>query len=304
MALFKMIHKSVLLKEVIERTNPQKGEVVFDGTLGAGGYSKEFLKRIGKKGLLIASDLDFNSLKNFKNYLEKEKIDNTKVFQGNFSKVKSYIQASGLEKVDIIVLDLGYSSDQIESSKRGLSFQNLEDDLLMTLSSDIGENTLTAREIVNTWAEESIADIIYGYGGERHSRKIAKAIIEARERESIEKVGDLTQIIEDSVGGFYRKLKINPATKTFQALRITVNDELGNLRKVLEDGFDSLSSGGRLAVVSFHSLEDKIVKISFKEKEREGLAKKLYKKPIRPSDEEIKENKRSRSSKLRILIKK
>lgn len=299
-----MIHKSVLLQEVIKGTNPKKGENVFDGTLGAGGYSREFLNKIGEKGFLISTDLDKVALDNFKSYLDEKNIKNAQTFNGNFSSIKSHIKDSGLKDVDIIVLDLGYSSDQIENSGRGLSFQNLEDSLAMTLSSNLKEGSLTAKEIVNTWDEENLADIIYGYGGERYSRKIAKAIVKAREEKSIEKVGDLVGIIDNAVGGFYRRLKIHPATKTFQALRITVNDELGHLRKVLEDGFDSLSSGGRFAVVSFHSLEDRIVKNFFRDKQKEGLAENLYKKPLTPSQKELEENKRSRSSKLRILIKK
>lgn len=179
--------------------------------------------------------------------------------------------------------------------------------LLMTMK-DSGDNLplpedVTAIDVVNTWEEKNLADIIYGYGEERFSRRIAKGIVEARKKAKIENTSDLVKIIENSVPAAYRRGRLHPATKTFQALRIAVNDELGALKEGLEKGFEVLKTGGRISVISFHSLEDRIVKKFYKEKEREGKARLINKKPILASKEEIKNNPRSRSAKLRILEK-
>jgi 16S rRNA (cytosine1402-N4)-methyltransferase len=165
------------------------------------------------------------------------------------------------------------------------------------------ENKLTASEIINEWQEESIADIIYGYGEEKFSRRIAKAIVEAREEKKIETTTELAEIVKSSVPAFYRRTKIHPATKTFQALRITVNDELERFKRTLNFAYEKLSPTGRIAVISFHSLEDRITKRFFRDKAKAGEAKLITKKPITASREEINENPRSRSAKLRIIEK-
>ena len=287
-------HKPVLLQEVIEGLNLKVGDIIFDGTLGGGGYSREILKKIGPTGKLIATDLDLWALNNFK--------EEAKLFNRNYSEIKNILKEEGIEEIDGIVLDLGISSNQLEDSKRGISFQNLDAKLDMNLS-DNSKGKLTAAEILNTWSEESLADIIFYYGGEQAARKISKAIIERRSKHKFEKVSDLVELLEKEIGKFYKNKKINFATKTFQALRITVNDELGNLRKVLDDGIEVLRRGGRLAVVTFHSLEDRIVKQKFKEFERKELGKRINKKVIKPSRDELLDNPRSRSAKLRIFKK-
>jgi len=206
------------------------------------------------------------------------------------------------DEVNAIIFDLGLSSDQLENSERGFSFIRREP-LLMTMKENPSPEDLTAYDVVNTWEEKSLADIIYGYGEEKLSRKIAKAIVEAREKADIKTTFDLVAIIEGAVGRAYKKQKLHCATRTFQALRIAVNDELGALKAGLWAGFEKLKPGGRMAVISFHSLEDRIVKNFYKEKKAEGGAVLINKKPITPGEAEIKENPRSRSAKLRILEK-
>jgi 16S rRNA (cytosine1402-N4)-methyltransferase len=209
------------------------------------------------------------------------------------------------------MLDLGLSSDQFETSGRGFSFQKNEP-LLMTFKENLGPEDLTAKQIVNTWDEENIADIIYGYGEERYSRKIAKGIVGARAVKPIETTFDLVEIIKNSTPSRYAHGKIHPATRTFQALRITVNDEINALKEGLEKGWERLAPGGRMAVISFHSIEDRIVKHFYKSKEwmekadgtSERTANIITKKPITASHQEISENPRSRSAKLRIIEKK
>ena len=208
----------------------------------------------------------------------------------------------GIGKVNRIMLDLGLSSDQFETSGRGFTFKN-DEPLLMTFSKNPDVDDLTAGYIVNNWSEASIADIIFGYGEERYARKIAKGIVSYRQKKKIETTGELVEIINQSVPGMYKRGRIHPATRTFQALRIAVNDELNTLKEGLAKGFDRLEKGGRMAVISFHSLEDRIVKHFNIEKKELGLANIITKKPIEASEEEIQNNPRSRSAKLRIIEK-
>lgn len=174
---------------------------------------------------------------------------------------------------------------------------------MMTMKKVPEADDITAYDIVNTWEEESLSSIIYGFGEERFARKIAKSIVEERKKTPIKTTFDLVKIIEQAVGKYYRGKKIHPATKTFQALRIATNGELSNLEKVIQDGFGYLNKGGRMAIITFHSLEDRIVKKAFVELRNAGLAQIITKKPILPSDDEIKLNPRSRSAKLRLLEK-
>lgn len=291
-------HVSVLLKESIEGLALKDGQTVFEGTVGLGGHSRKICEKIGASGLFIGTDADQESLS-----IAEERLRDLpckKIFAcDNFRNIDTVLANSGVEKVDAILLDIGLSNRQLEVAPRGFSFMR-DEPLLMTFRSS-GDG-LTAREIVNEWAEESIADIIYGYGEERYARRIARGIIEARTEKPIETSGQLAEIIKQSVpkGRFN---KINPATKTFQALRIAVNDELGALREGISKGFECLSSGGRMGVISFHSLEDRIVKEFYRKQSDLGTATLITKKPIVPSEEEIQENPKSRSSKLRILVK-
>jgi 16S rRNA (cytosine1402-N4)-methyltransferase len=193
------------------------------------------------------------------------------------------------------MLDLGLSSDQFETSGRGFTFQK-DEPLLMTFKKNPTEHDLTADEIVNTWDEANIADIIYGYGDERYSRRIAKSIVESR---PIKTTFELVEAVKLGTPSAYHRGRINPATKTFQALRITVNDEINTLKEGLRKGFEALNPGGRMAVISFHSIEDRVTKRFFKEVGGNILTKK----PIVPSDEEKIRNPRSRSAKLRIIEK-
>jgi 16S rRNA (cytosine1402-N4)-methyltransferase len=218
------------------------------------------------------------------------------------------LEKHNIKKVDKVLFDLGYSSFEIDSDDRGFSFLH-EGPLKMTYSQNPSETQLTAHDVVNSFQEENLADIIYGFGEEQFSHRIARGIVEAREIATIETTTQLAQIISDSVPKFYRhqnaggKSRIHPATKTFQAIRIAVNSELERLKIALKKSFELLDSEGRIAVISFHSLEDRIVKRFFKEKAKEGVASLINKKPIVPTQEELKENPRARSAKLRIIEK-
>ncbi len=291
-------HVSVLLKESTEGLALKEGNTVFEGTVGLGGHSRVLCEMIGKSGFFIGTDADQESLAIAEEGLKD--LPCKKFFVcDNFRNIDVVLEKASVGKVDAILLDIGLSNRQLDVAPRGFSFMR-DEPLLMTFRSS-GDG-LTAREIVNEWAEESIADIIYGYGEERYARRIAKGIVEARKEKPIETSGQLAEIVNNCVPkfGFSR---INPATKTFQALRIAVNDELGALREGISKGFEHLNTGGRMAVISFHSLEDRIVKEFFKQKASEGLATLVTKKPTVPSDDEIKNNPKSRSSKLRIIIK-
>lgn len=295
-----MIHKTVLLKESIDNLNICKGDIYLDGTLGSAGHAKYALEKTNSEITIIGLDKDSEALKRSRERLgQSSKII---LIESSYGDIEAVLNGLNIDKVNRIMLDLGLSSDQFETSGRGFSFKNSEP-LLMTFKKDLKENDLTARKIVNNWQEENIADVIYGYGEERYSRRIAHAIVKYREKKSIETTDELVEIIMQAVPIFYRKGKIHPATRTFQALRIAVNDELNTLKKGLEDGFRRLAKDGRMAIISFHSLEDRIVKNFNKDRESSGQAKIITKKPIVPSDDEIKENSRSRSAKLRILEK-
>ena len=295
------IHKTVLLNETIEGLNLKKGAKVLDATFGGGGHSYEICRKFPDVKI-IAIDQDKGAWEKAKSKFEKTDCDIT-FFNKNFRDI-------GImeEDIDGIIFDLGLSSDQLENSGRGFTFLK-EEPLLMTMKENPTEEDLTARDIVNSWSEKSLAEILYGYGEEKYRGRIAREIVEARRKGKIETTFDLVKIIEHAVPTGYRKGRLHFATRTFQALRIAVNDELGALSAGLENGFKILKSGGpagaggRMSVISFHSLEDRIVKKFYKEKERESKAKLINKKPIEASEEELKINSRSRSAKLRILEK-
>jgi 16S rRNA (cytosine1402-N4)-methyltransferase len=295
------MHIPVLLKEVMDGLNLQEGDVVVDGTINRGGHSKEICKLIGESGTLIGIDLDQGALdetaKNLKDakckiILEKD----------NFRNLDKVIEKAGIEKVDAILIDLGFSSNQMDESSRGFSFQKNEP-LLMTLKDNPTEEDLTAKEIVNSWDEENIADVIYGYGEETFSRQIAKKIVEERKEKRIETTQNLVEVIEKAVPSWYKHKKIHFATKTFQALRITVNDEIGALKEVLPKAMDALKDGGRVAIISFHSIEDRVVKQFFRSQKDAGMGIIVTKKPIAPERAEVIENPRARSAKLRVFEK-
>lgn len=292
------IHKTVLLNEVIEGLNLKDNSLVLDATFGGGGHSREILKRF-PNAKIIALDQDKSVFENFSD----KRISLKNINFRNLDNLGAELpRGSSAPKFDAIIFDLGLSSDQLENSGRGFSFMK-DEPLLMTMKENPLPEDLTAIDIVNAWSEKSLADIIYGYGEEKFSRRIARGIVEAREKNKIQTTEDLVKIIENSVPAVYKRGRLHYATKTFQALRIAVNDELGALQVGLQKGFEGLEKGGRMVVISFHSLEDRIVKRFYKEKEKTGEAILINKKPITTTEEEIKNNPRSRSAKLRILKK-
>jgi len=294
-------HIPVLLNETIDWLELTEGEIVVDGTINTAGHSLEICKHIGSTGHLIGIDEDSDALvfaeKNLKIVLPK-----ITLFHGNYRDIDILLASIGITKVDKILLDIGLSNRQLFSSGRGFSFAKNEP-LLMTFNSKPQKDGLTAEEIVNCWDEENIADIIYGYGDERFARVIAKNIIQTRSIKKISTTFELVEIIEKSIPLRARNKRLHFATKTFQALRITVNDELLSLKKGIDKGINLLNPNGRMAVISFHSGEDRIVKNIFREKQKEKIVKILTKKPITPSIEEVKTNPKARSAKLRVVKK-
>jgi 16S rRNA (cytosine1402-N4)-methyltransferase len=296
-----MIHKTVLLHEAIDSLNIKNGDIFVDGTLGGGGHFEEVAKRFGDTVVMIGIDLDPDAIIRTKERLLSSKA-NTQYVQDSFRNISSILESLDIKSVDKILLDIGLSSNQFEESGRGFSFQK-DEPLIMSFKKYLDKNDLTAKEIVNTWDLENISTILKGYGEEQFAWKIAKAIVASREVKPIETTFELVDIIKLATPKWYHTKRIHPATKTFQALRITVNDEIESLKQAVRDGFSKLSVGGRLAVISFHSIEDRAVKQFFKLKVDLGEGQNIFKKPLVPSDEEIKENPRSRSAKLRIIEK-
>ncbi|MBP9840003.1 MAG: 16S rRNA (cytosine(1402)-N(4))-methyltransferase RsmH [Candidatus Pacebacteria bacterium] len=292
------VHKSVLLKETIDGLNLKKGSVVVDATFGGGGHSLEVLRNY--EGVeVVALDQDKSTWNRAKDKFKGLKVS---FYNENFRNLDKALDKEGVKEVDGIIFDLGLSSDQLEVSLRGFSFMK-DEPLMMTMKENPGREDLTAKDIVNSWSEENLAKILRGYGEENFAGRIARAIAEAREEKEIESTFQLVEIIRNVVPAFYRKGKTHFATKTFQAIRMAVNDELRALQEGLEKGVVALKSGGRMSVISFHSGEDRIVKNIFKNLVKEGKIKLINKKPIVPSNIELKDNKRARSAKLRIIEK-
>jgi len=297
-----MAHIPVLLNEILEYLDPQFGDVVIDATFNQGGHSREILKRVGEKGKVIGIDQDESAIEKAKDGIDKEH-DNLILINGNFRNLDELIAPLNIKEIDGALFDLGLSSIQLDESGRGFTFQK-DEPLLMTFKEQANEDDLTARDMVNSWEEKELANVIYEYGEERFSRRIAKAIVERRKKEKIETTFQLVDIIRSSVPMSYRNNRgVNCCTRTFQALRIAVNDELIAEKEGLSKAWSMLSSGGRLAVISFHSLEDRIAKVYFKELAKTGEGVILTKKPVVPSEDEMKDNPRARSSKLRVIEK-
>ena len=295
-------HIPVLLNEIVDAVGAEEGEIVIDGTFGGGGYTKAILDKA--KCQVFGIDRDPDAIERGKQLSEKLGGRLT-MFEGCYGDMAALVN----QKVNAVVLDIGVSSFQIDEADRGFSFR--EDGPLDMRMAQSGES---AADVVNTYPEKELADIIYKYGEERHSRRVAKAIVEARKEEEITTTGQLATIVRSVV--WQAKDKIDPATRTFQGLRIYVNDELGELERGLEAAEQLLLPGGRLVVVTFHSLEDRIVKKFFKERSGsmprgnkympdagdtgpKATFKLINRKPIAPTDEECRENPRARSSKLR-----
>jgi 16S rRNA (cytosine1402-N4)-methyltransferase len=285
-----MQHVPVLLGEVLEWLGPKPGQTIVDGTLGAGGHTRAIAVAVGDRGSVIALDRDPAALAAAERNLAGLPV---KLSQSNFSEVPEVLREVGIEHVDGILLDLGLSSDQLADEARGFSFQSAGP-LDLRFDPTRGE---PAARLVNRLSEQHLADIIYEYGEERYSRRIARAIAERRREHEIVSAADLAEIVRRAIPRSKKETRIDPATRTFQALRIAVNEELRSLETALQRLPDCLRTGGRLAIISFQSLEDRRVKEAFRDDPR---LKNLTRKPIRPSESEIAANPRSRSAKLRV----
>ena len=300
-------HKPVLLNEVIKALNIRSDGFYIDGTFGRGGHSREIIKRLGCNGRLLAFDKDPDAVMSAGTDLMQD--ERFEIIKGSFTMLMSYVKQHEVEeKVSGVLFDLGVSSPQFDNSKRGFSFR-YDSPLDMRMNPDEGESVANWLNKAN---ETEIADVIYKYGEERASRKIAKAIISFREKTSIDSTKQLTDIISNSIPS--KKNNIHPATKTFQAFRIFINHELDEIKEVLPQAADVLCKGGRLAAISFHSLEDRIVKRFLRAQSRPkeqppeipilenccDIKLKLIGKKIRPSKEEITNNPRARSALLRV----
>ncbi len=294
------VHIPVLVEEVLKGLKQEGSFIYLDGTLGGGGHARAIAEATQGNLTIIGLDRSPEAIKEAEISLKGIA---TKLILVNesFRNLDTVLDSNGIKEVDRILLDLGLSSDELDNSKKGFTFMK-DEPLLMTMG-DPAQYPFTAETIVNDWDEEVIANIIFGYAEDRFARRIAKGIVNYRTKKKIETSGELAEIVKSSVPGFARRGKIHPATKTFQALRIAVNEELIALKEGLVKGYDRLASDGIMAVISFHSLEDRIVKEFFKEKAGKDNVV-ISKKPITASDQEILNNPRSRSAKLRILEKK
>jgi len=292
-----MNHIPVLLNEVIEYLNPQPNQNFVDCTFGFGGHTEAILEKIKPNGRVLGIEWDAEKVKNQELGIRNQ--EGLKVVNDSYANLKTIIENENFQPVNGILLDLGISSWEVDESKRGFSFQK-DEPLDMRFSQNQG---LTAKEIVNKWPEQDLAEIFKEYGQERFATNVARNICEVRQRHSIETTFQLVEIIRKSFPRSYKFPKAHFATRIFQALRIAVNSELDNLKKVLPQAIEILEKEGRVGVISFHSLEDAIVKRFFKEQQKNNKIKILTKKPIMPTLEEIKRNPRARSSKLRIGIK-
>ena len=288
-------HEPVLLKETTENLNVKAGGRYIDATLGDGGHTLEILKRGGH---VLGIDVNENSLKRAEFRIEEAGLSESfKGILGNFKNIEEIGKENGFEKVNGIVYDLGYSSYELEESGLGLSFQ-ADEPLDMRLSKSLG---VTAADLLNSLNGKDIANLIYEYSGERLSGRIAREIVKARSLKRIQTTKDLVEIINSVSSPGYERGRINPATRTFQALRIAVNDEIENLKKSLPQAARLLLPGSVIVLITFHSLEDKVAK-EFGRRARPSITE-VYKKPLRPSKEEIEKNPRSRSAKLRVFKK-
>ena len=303
-------HYSVMLNECMEALAIRPDGVYVDGTAGGAGHSREIARRLDpKKGRLIALDRDPEAVKTASERLAGLP---AVVVKANYSEIRSVLESLGVKKVDGVLLDLGVSSYQLDNGKRGFSYHQ-DAPLDMRMSSE----GMSAKDVVNEYSYEQLAKIIFEYGEEKFARSIASNIVKARENAPIETTFELAELIKASVPQRVRREK-NPCKKTFQAIRIEVNNELGHLDKALDEAFDCLAPGGRLAVITFHSLEDRLVKQRFRSFEtgcicppefpvcvcgRKPRAKAVTRKPIEPSRRELEENNRSRSAKLRVTEK-
>ena len=305
-------HVSVLLNECIENLNIKPDGIYVDGTMGGAGHSLEIVKKLSEKGMLIGIDRDEEALAVAKERLKE--FNNVKYVHDNHDNIDEIIKNLNIKGVDGILLDLGVSSYQIDEKTRGFTYM---DDGPLDMRMDKSQK-LTAEYIVNNYKEQDLARIIFEYGEEKFSRKIARNICEYRKNKKIETTGELVKIIEKSIPGKLREKNSHPAKRTFQAIRIEVNNEIEPLYNTIKNSITALNSKGRLCVITFHSLEDRMVKKAYVDAEGKctcpkdlpycvcgnvSLGKIITKKPILPTEKEMQENSRSRSAKLRVFEK-
>lgn len=307
-----MLHKTVLQQEAVEQLNIKADGIYVDCTFGRGGHSLKILEKLSQKGHLYAFDQDAEAAQHAEKHFSQ--FSNFTFIHENFKRLKEILADMNVEKVNGILFDLGVSSPQLDESERGFSYQH---DAPLDMRMD-RRSTLTASQIVNEWPYEKLVSIFFQYGEEKFSKQIARKIKHARQRKRIETTGELVEIIKDAIPAPARRTGGHPAKRIFQALRIAVNDELNAFESALKQSIDMLESAGRIAVITFHSLEDRICKTIFKEASQgpalpRGIPvvpecyrptlKVITKKPIVPSEEEIKANRRARSAKLRVAEK-
>lgn len=288
------MHQPVLLDEVLGYLDLRPRCAVLDATLGGAGHAKEILKRITPGGTLIGIDADPAAIDIARENLKSFE-GSFKLLNGNFRYLDELLAEESGIKFDAELFDLGISSYQMDDGRRGFSIR-YDASLDMRMDTRLA---VTARDLVNALKEDELADIIARFGEERFFRRVARKVAEARAKKPIETTGELASIIHRAVGSRYGRSRIDPATRTFQALRIAVNDELPAIEEGIRKAVSMLKSGGRICVISFHSLEDRIVKNMFRDFARDGLVKILTKKPVRPGRDEAARNARSRSAKLR-----
>lgn len=291
-----MSHIPVLLHEVIDSLRIREGMFVVDGTVNGGGHAEAILEKIGPTGQLLGIDWDGDLIEAARKRFSA--LRNTRLVQGNYAETPDILHALKLPKADAMLLDIGFSSTQLETSGRGFSFTTPKaEPLAMTY-----DTTRTpVYELLSKMREDEIAKVLYEFGEERFGKRIASAIYARERRDPIATNFELRDIVLAAVPKSYERGRIHPATRTFQAFRIFANGELENLTMILERTSQVLVSGGRLAIISFHSLEDRIVKNGFRNMEQQGIAKVITKKPVIASEEEERANPRSRSAKLRVL---
>lgn len=284
-------HIPVMLNELMEYLKPEEGKTILDCTVGGGGHTEAALKAVGPRGRLIGIDQDSEALKVAQHRLGN--VANVSLIQANFRNIDTIVKGAGIAQVDGIMFDLGVSSLLMDSAERGFSIRHNGP---LDMRMDRGMR-FSAFDIVNSMPETELAEIIKKYGGERWHRRIARAIVWERKKAKIADTAQLAALVVKAVPRRYSR--IHPATRTFQALRIAVNDELEALREALSKCMDLLFPGGRICVIAFHSLEDRIVKEQFRNFSREGKLRLITKKPVVPTEQEIARNPRARSAKLR-----
>ena len=305
-------HKSVLLMETVDSLNVKPDGIYVDGTLGGGGHAYEVSRRLGEKGRLIGIDQDADAIAAAGERL-KEFGDKITIIRSNYANMKEELHRIGVEKVDGIVLDLGVSSFQLDTPERGFTYRDENAPLDMRMDD---RQSLTAKDIVNGYSEMELYRIIRDYGEDKFAKNIAKHIVQERAKKPIETTGELTEIIRASIPMKVQVTGGHPAKRTFQAIRIELNKELEVLQNNLDDMIDLLNPGGRICIITFHSLEDRIVKTNFKRNEnpctcpsdfpvcvcgKKSKGKVVTRKPILPSEEELEVNSRSKSAKLRVF---